>query len=298
MNIILLENENLKMFSVMGKLLKKFPQSSQITINKFNYYQAIETIAFRPILTESWLVRVSDRLQITQMEKILKHKENVNVITVRDSLKLETLKEKFISQGIPFKVVENKKISQQDLIIYVCESLPISYKDAVYLCKRHNMYAPMIVNSVNSLLLFDKVNRDIIKKYTKRYDSVNLTEIVDSMLGVSTRKKSKIIEKIYEFRYGLEFLLDFIINELNNYELVFRLIESGELNLDNYRDIKAEANSKKELKKLSSISDYRLYNMIESFSSVSIELLYLTKTSVELIKPRRDEIYKLILLLK
>lgn len=286
------------MFSVMGKLLKKFPQSSQITINKFNYYQAIETIAFRPILTESWLVRVSDRLQITQMEKILKHKENVNVITVRDSLKLETLKEKFISQGIPFKVVENKKISQQDLIIYVCESLPISYKDAVYLCKRHNMYAPMIVNSVNSLLLFDKVNRDIIKKYTKRYDSVNLTEIVDSMLGVSTRKKSKIIEKIYEFRYGLEFLLDFIVNELNNYELVFRLIESGELNLDNYRDIKAEANSKKELKKLSSISDYRLYNMIESFSSVSIELLYLTKTSVELIKPRRDEIYKLILLLK
>lgn len=286
------------MFSVMGKLLKKFPQSSQITINKFNYYQAIETIAFRPILTESWLVRVSDRLQITQMEKILKHKENVNVITVRDSLKLETLKEKFISQGIPFKVVENKKISQQDLIVYVCESLPISYKDAVYLCKRHNMYAPMIVNSVNSLLLFDKVNRDIIKKYTKRYDSVNLTEIVDSMLGVSTRKKSKIIEKIYEFRYGLEFLLDFIVNELNNYELVFRLIESGELNLDNYRDIKAEANSKKELKKLSSISDYRLYNMIESFSSVSIELLYLTKTSVELIKPRRDEIYKLILLLK
>lgn len=286
------------MFSVMGKLLKKFPQSSQITINKFNYYQAIETIAFRPILTESWLVRVSDRLQITQMEKILKHKENVNVITVRDSLKLETLKEKFISQGIPFKVVENKKISQQDLIVYVCESLPISYKDAVYLCKRHNMYAPMIVNSVNSLLLFDKVNRDIIKKYTKRYDSVNLTEIVDSMLGVSTHKKSKIIEKIYEFRYGLEFLLDFIVNELNNYELVFRLIESGELNLDNYRDVKAEANSKKELKKLSSISDYRLYNMIESFSSVSIELLYLTKTSVELIKPRRDEIYKLILLLK
>lgn len=286
------------MFSVMGKLLKKFPQSSQITINKFNYYQAIETIAFRPILTESWLVRVSDRLQITQMEKILKHKENVNVITVRDSLKLETLKEKFISQGIPFKVVENKKISQQDLIVYVCESLPISYKDAVYLCKRHNMYAPMIVNSVNSLLLFDKVNRDIIKKYTKRYDSVNLTEIVDAMLGISTRKKSKIIEKIYEFRYGLEFLLDFIVNELNNYELVFRLIESGELNLDNYRDIKAEANSKKELKKLSSISDYRLYNMIESFSSVSIELLYLTKTSVELIKPRRDEIYKLILLLK
>lgn len=286
------------MFSVMGKLLKKFPQSSQITINKFNYYQAIETIAFRPILTESWLVRVSDRLQITQMEKILKHKENVNVITVRDSLKLETLKEKFISQGIPFKVVENKKISQQDLIVYVCESLPISYKDAVYLCKRHNMYAPMIVNSVNSLLLFDKVNRDIIKKYTKRYDSVNLTEIVDSMLGVSTRKKSKIIEKIYEFRYGLEFLLDFIVNELANYELVFKLIESGMLNLDNYRDIKAEANSKKELKKLSSISDYRLYNMIESFSSVSIELLYLTKTSVELIKPRRDEIYKLILLLK
>lgn len=286
------------MFSVMGKLLKKFPQSSQITINKFNYYQAIETIAFRPILTESWLVRVSDRLQITQMEKILKHKENVNVITVRDSLKLETLKEKFISQGIPFKVVENKKISQQDLIVYVCESLPISYKDAVYLCKRHNMYAPMIVNSVNSLLLFDKVNRDIIKKYTKRYDSVNLTEIVDAMLGISTRKKSKIIEKIYEFRYGLEFLLDFIVNELNNYELVFRLIESGELNLDNYRDIKAEANSKKELKKFSSISDYRLYNMIESFSSVSIELLYLTKTSVELIKPRRDEIYKLILLLK
>lgn len=286
------------MFSVMGKLLKKFPQSSQITINKFNYYQAIETIAFRPILTESWLVRVSDRLQITQMEKILKHKENVNVITVRDSLKLETLKEKFISQGIPFKVVENKKISQQDLIVYVCESLPISYKDAVYLCKRHNMYAPMIVNSVNSLLLFDKINRDIIKKYTKRYDSVNLTEIVDAMLGISTRKKSKIIEKIYEFRYGLEFLLDFIVNELNNYELVFRLIESGELNLDNYRDIKAEANSKKELKKLSSISDYRLYNMIESFSSVSIELLYLTKTSVELIKPRRDEIYKLILLLK
>ena len=286
------------MFSVMGKLLKKFPQSSQITINKFNYYQAIETIAFRPILTESWLVRVSDRLQITQMEKILKHKENVNVITVRDSLKLETLKEKFISQGIPFKVVENKKISQQDLIVYVCESLPISYKDAVYLCKRHNMYAPMIVNSVNSLLLFDKVNRDIIKKYTKRYDSVNLTEIVDSMLGVSTHKKSKIIEKIYEFRYGLEFLLDFIVNELNNYELIFRLIESGELNLDNYRDVKAEANSKKELKKLSSISDYRLYNMIESFSSVSIELLYLTKTSVELIKPRRDEIYKLILLLK
>lgn len=286
------------MFSVMGKLLKKFPQSSQITINKFNYYQAIETIAFRPILTESWLVRVSDRLQITQMEKILKHKENVNVITVRDSLKLETLKEKFISQGIPFKVVENKKISQQDLIVYVCESLPISYKDAVYLCKRHNMYAPMIVNSVNSLLLFDKVNRDIIKKYTKRYDSVNLTEIVDAMLGVSTRKKSKIIEKIYEFRYGLEFLLDFIVNELSNYELVFRLIESGELNLDNYRDVKAEANSKRELKKLSSISDYRLYNMIEAFSVVSMELLYLTKTSVELIKPRRDEIYKLILLLK
>lgn len=281
----------------MRKLNKKFPQSSQITINKSNFTSVINTIKFRPILTTSWLVKISPRLTIKQIARVMKYSDNVNILLLNESTKLDDIKEGLLELDIKFNVVNNLEIASSEIISYVYDMLPITLADAKYLCNRHRMYLPTIMNSVNTLIIFDKVDRNIIKKYTKRYDGVSLNTIVDSMLGLVEGKRNKVIEQIYAYRFGLDFLLKFILDELNKYQLVFELIESGELTLKNYREFKANC-TLKEKNIIKKISDYRLYNMIEAYSLVSNSLLFFVKTSVELIKPRQEEIYKIIMLLK
>ncbi len=296
MNIILLENEKIDIGSMMRKLYDKFPPSSRISINKNNFNETILSVKDRPILTKNWLVTISPRLTIKQIQKVM-DVDNINVILLSDRSKLDKLKDELIPLNLNIKVVDNLNPSKEEILEYVMETLDISLADATYLCNRHRMYLPAIVNSVQTLASLDIVDKYAIQEYTRKRLGVNLSTITDNLLGLEPNKKKQIIELIYDYRFGLDYLLKYVLEDLRKYKLVFRLVEEGELSLENYDTYKIP-DVDKEAKLFKKISDRRKYNMVKAYSKVSKSVLYFVEVSVSQIKPRLDEVYKLIILLR
>lgn len=296
MNIILLENEKIDIGSMMRKLYDKFPPSSRISINKNNFSEVILSVKDRPILTKNWLVTISPRLTTKQIQKVMEI-ENVNVILLSDKTKLDKLKDELIPLNLNIKIVDNLNPSKDEILEYVMETLDISLADAKYLCNRHRMYLPSIMNSVQTLASLDIVDKYAIQEYTRKRLGVNLSTITDNLLGLEPNKKKQVIELIYDYRFGLDYLLKYILEDLRKYKLVFRLVEEGELTLENY-DTYSLPDIDKDVKLFKKISDRRKYNMVKSYSKVSKSVLYFVEVSVSQIKPRLDEIYKLMILLR
>ena len=296
MNIILLENEKIDIGSMMRKLYDKFPPSSRLTITKNNFSDTIISAGTRPFLTKNWLVTLSPRLSITQIEKVMKI-DNVNILLLSDKSKLDKLKDELIPLNLNIKIVDNLNPSKEEILSYVVETLDLNYKDALYLCNRHKMYLPAIINSVQILSTLDIVDKYAIQEYTRRNIGISLSTIVDNMLGLADNKKKQIVELIYDYRYGLDYLLKYIVDDLRKYKLVFRLVEEGELSLENY-DTYTMDKVNTDYKLFKSISDRKKYHIISAYGKVSQSLLYFVEASVLEIRPRLDEIYKLIILLR
>lgn len=295
MNIILIEETKYDVGSFMKKLNNKYPVSSRITLNRNNYINGVKAIQTRPLLTKEWLVVFGEDVPIKVVASIFSNPKNVNVFLLSSDKNLEDIKVELHSLKADFKILNNLHPPKSEIIEYVMTHLDVSYVDAKYICSRHKYYIPTIVNSVYILSTFDHVDRNIIKTYTKRFGNVSFYSITESLLGVSDIKREKVVELVYNYRYGFDFLLKYIKKDLAHYRLIFELIGEGLLTLDNYTSLDLKDKRGDEFNK---IKKFQVRKIIELYSKISIGYLYFIQTAVNEIKPRYTNIYKLILLLK
>lgn len=304
MNIILLE-DNTPVNNFLNQISEKYPASCRLYLNKMNFKDSAHFFEERPVLMKHFLIVLSPNITPKQTAVAMKY----NHLIIQQLKNVEDLQDYIVELNkgeIEYKFVNNKVKKDVDVIKWVASELPISLADAKYLCNRHkrkigsitdksvdSFNIQAVINSVNVLQMFDKITKSIIKKYTEKKVQTSLNSIVDGLLGVNKVEKKQIVQTIESYRYAFDYVLEFVIKQLNNYLIIYTLIENGEISFDNYK----EYQPMEDIPGYKKISDYQKRKILNIHKIVSYDYIYLMKLSVQQIKAKDTNFYELILLI-
>ena len=293
MNIILLEDSRFPVGSFIAKVRQKFPRSSTLYINNKNFFDNLETLREKPLLTKCYCVITNEKLSEAQFKEIFKM-DNLNIVHLSNKNKLQDVKDVLSNLNVKYNIVNNLKPPKEVVRQYVIEQLGVSDADAKYICNRHKYHIPTIVNSVAVLSTFSVINRKTIKEYTVRFGNVSFYSLLDVLLGLDTKVSvQSAIKLIYSYRYGFGYILDFLKNELEKFLCIYDYMSRGLISLANYMDFTPDIEDKVFRK----IGEYQLKKIIEAYSILSYEKLYFIYLQVCKIKPSQSNIYKLVTLI-
>lgn len=272
------------------KLYDQFPRSSRLNLNSKTVDEIKPYLNSRPILTSNWLVEINYRVSIKSIKDILQL-QNINLITVYSNEDMEYKRDELATNGFKFTIFDNSKIAKEELIEHISKSLDIDSDLAKYIYNRSKGYVKDIAIAISVLSTLPNIDRKIIREYTYGRSSLGLFSVIDSLLGVSKFPIKSVVKVIYDYRYGFDFLLKFIIKQLEDYLVVYNYIEGGQLNLDNYKEFNPDDTAYKK------ISSYVVLKVIKLYSRVSKALLYFLLNKIKSINPSPYCIYELLMLL-
>lgn len=296
MFILLLESPDNFINSVTAQLQKKFPKSCQGFINESVRYDSLARYKVKPLLAGGWLLHCNSNLSVSYLKHLQKMPTtNLYLFTVESKRVFNELKLKFDSLEIDCRMIDNSVIPKAAVLNYIMEHINISYKDANYLYKRHGGYLRDIMASMQVLQELPVVSRVDIRKYTVPSSRVRLYDIMTYLVNPnSSVSYGSIITLVYQYQYGLDYLLTYLKEQLNLYICVFSFINDGVINITNYKDVRGELHNKQ----IEQLSDLQLKKIIESFDYLSFDKLYIMYQYVAGLTPDRVGLLKLIEFLK
>lgn len=290
MNLLLLESPTHCIEPFLSKV-KGYPNSSKININKNNYFECLKILDNPPVLTKKWLVVISPRLSSKQIASIME-RDNNNVVPLSSKIKWQELGEELKELGIPYKLLDNLNPPKDVILAYIQKELNVDLDMAKYIGGRHRYHLPKVMETVTILSDLETITKKDVREYTTRFKNIWISSITENILGIDTKtSKKRLVELIYDFRYGFDYVLSTVKSELELYEYVYSRMIEGVLTLENYLDYESYN------KKYNDLPDFRKLKLIESFDVVSYDKLYYVKTKVESIEGKTSNIYKLIKLI-
>lgn len=290
MNLLLLESPTHCIEPFLSKV-KGYPNSSKININKNNYFECLKILDNPPVLTKKWLVVISPRLSSKQIASIME-RDNNNVVPLSSKIKWQELGEELKELGIPYKLLDNLNPPKDVILDYIQKELNVDLDMAKYIGGRHRYHLPKVMETVTILSDLETITKKDVREYTTRFKNIWISSITENILGIDTKtSKKRLVELIYDFRYGFDYVLSTVKSELELYEYVYSRMIEGVLTLENYLDYESYN------KKYNDLPDFRKLKLIESFDVVSYDKLYYVKTKVESIEGKTSNIYKLIKLI-
>lgn len=290
MNLLLLESPTHCIEPFLSKV-KGYPNSSKININKNNYFECLKILDNPPVLTKKWLVVISPRLSSKQIASIME-RDNNNVVPLSSKIKWQELGEELKELGIPYKLLDNLNPPKDVILAYIQKELNVDLDMAKYIGGRHRYHLPKVMETVTILSDLETITKKDVREYTTRFKNIWISSITENILGIDTKtSKKRLVELIYDFRYGFDYVLSTVKSELELYEYVYSRMIEGVLTLENYLDYESYN------KKYNDLPDFRKLKLIESFDIVSYDKLYYVKTKVESIEGKTSNIYKLIKLI-
>ena len=287
MNLLILETANNEM---LEDKFKNIPRTSRLYVTTKNFQRALGDAMLRPVLTDRWLVFIPATLTRAQRNSLLEIGKNINIIKTYSKNSFNSIKAELIRDGVEFKIYDTTHIPEDEAKMFVRKSLGVDDEIAEYICKRHKYYYPKICESVTILKGFDKITKTVVQRYTDAND-VFISHIVEALLGVPSASPKKACRCVYKFQYGLKYLYTEIIKYLELYYYVFGLVYSGYLTAANFETYV------KEDTELKIYAPYQIQKIINHFNYISYDKVCLRLAQVKRIKPKRTEIYKLIMLI-
>ena len=298
MIFILLEKEDNLVTSVIDKMYLKVPKSCRKNITRATTYDTIKSYKKSPLIAAGWLLIVSENVTDTQI-KIISNISDNNIIMfkVNSRRSFNELQNRMSGLDVSYQIIDNYKISKEDLYNYVQKNLPsITEKDAKYLVKRQAFYVRNVVSAVFLLRSFEKVDRKTIQKYTSVNDSIPLYEIFNYVFHLPDSKLdyAGAVKLVYQYRFGLSHVTKYLKDTCDLYLHVFSLITDGSLSILNYKDFRLETSDKK----IKSVTEYQLSKIVDNYTRISVEYLYFVRQSLDAIGTETDAIPDFITLLK
>lgn len=293
---VLLERDENIINSIMDKMLSKVPLACRQIVTQRTTYETIKSYKQPPLIASGWLLTVSPNVTDTQL-KILSEIQSSTIVFKADSKKVfHELVERLTAMSISFQFIDNYKLSKEQVVAYIQSNLNITESDAKYLARRQQYYPRNVASAVQILKVFEKVDRNIIKRYTSVNDSIPLYEIFGYVFRLEDCKLSYVdaVKLVYQYRYGFDHILNYIIDTCELYLHVFNYMLDGQISIKNYKDFRADTADKK----IKNITEYQLSKIVSHFEVISVEYLYFILQTVKGIAKDRTGIPDFINLLK
>lgn len=275
MNIILAEELRYPLNSFLESIRsqKKVPGSSLVFCNKNNLFDVKKIIASPPPLTRGWVIFVNNNKILEDDVRSLESDYNWVIYVVRNKDSLRELGVNFESWGVEFRLVNNLEPSEEKVISYIMTELGLSESDAKYLYNRHRGYLPRISESVDRLSVVENLDRKNIRKYTEAASDISIDVLFRYIIGQDDGKgmSTKAANLIFQFRYGLPYVMKQLLRKFEVYIFLYEDILSGQLSRENYKEY--YKNNRDTLK---DVSEYFVEKAILAVGTVSSEkLVYL-----------------------
>lgn len=270
MNIILAEDRNYPLGSFVIGVRDQFPASSTITLHNKNIREVRKALKTPPLYTAGWLVLSYLRSIDENLVQEFNSEDNVLVYVVRNNDDLEEFKRVFLSSGLSFSVVDNLHPDKETIREYIRKTLGVKPSLAKFIAARHNYYLPMIYESVEILKSLQPVTKKVVTSYTRPSSSISFNGLFDYIIGVDTKRSySECVELVHSYRFGLDFLIKFIVNRFKSYLFLYERIIEGSLSLDNYQEY-----YEKNRTNLKDVNIYTIKKVLQAFSEVSYDKLW------------------------
>lgn len=287
MFIVLLENRANVILSDLDFFKSRYAKSSIFEINSKTSLQDLGILQTKPLLNVNWLVVMqSGAIKRSHLIFLSKLEESILVVlrvnTEEDSNKLITFLK---TEKINFRFINNYKMSKEKVINFIVKSLKVSESLAEHLYQRVNGYLPEIVLGVQTLKAVDDITIRKIDRYVEKRHTIPIYDLVNYLLGVNERVTyEECLSLVYEYRFGFQYLLKSVIQQLELLREVFLVTLAGEITIQNYKVKKSELSNPD----LAKMHDYRFFKMLELFDCVSYDYLELLIASVNKVPKNFD----------
>lgn len=294
MLVLLLESEYNCINSVVDFLTAKYDKKSVVKIDSKRVDKdVIADLSHKPLLDNGWLVICSSKVPVAAVKAINKVYNNV-VIKVTSYSQLVSVQESLAN--VEYQFIDNYVLEEETVKEWIKDKLQCRKSDAALIYSRCGKKLRYIVSAVDTLHLLDDVDAYAICKYIEKVNTVSVADITLYLLGIQQDAVSEkeVLKTVSQFRYAYKWLLNTIETELLTYQKIYEFIARGELSLQNYRSFRETCSDKK----ITGISEYKLKQIINSFSDVSMEYLFYLCNYLERIPRQYFSIYKLVYLIK
>ena len=287
MVFVLLEHENNQINPVIPKISEPFNVNCIVQLMKKVSYENITQYKKPPLFENGWfLIYPGDDTRI--ISYLCRLQNNVTVIMCYSRSKSENILNFLTDAKIEYRFIDNFKVSKEEKLNYIRNNLKIDESDVTYLYNRTRGYLRDLTNAVTALKHLDYVTRNSIKSIVPKTDKVGLNDLYEFLIGTSNCKASyeEAIQIINRYRYGFDFLREFLLDKLQIHLLVYDYTISGELTIQNYRDFHK--------KELSTVTTFQLGKIVEQFKEISYEYLYFLFINISKLSNEQKDLIMLI----
>lgn len=287
MIFLLIEAENNMINPVLPVLTKSWSTSCIKKLpNKIDTAQ-LSVYKEPPLFESGWFLIYAGK-DSSVIKTLCTLENNVIVLQAFSRSKAEVLSELLSGLNVRFKIIDNLKIDKKEKLAFIKRELHIDDKDVDYLYRRTRGYVRDLTNGVLALKTLPHVSRPDIRALVPATAKYGLSDLFNFLIGTldSSMTYQDAIGIIFRYRYGLEFLRDFLLENLKIYMTVYDYVASGELSIENYRENRPSS--------LTMITERRLYIIIEQYKQISYDYLYFLYNSISAIPRKNDGILMLI----
>lgn len=267
MVLVLLEAENNLINPVVKTLSAKINPSCVKILHKKVTVEQLTDYKKPPLLESGWfLVYAGGDTKVIQF--LTKLNFNITVLQAYNRSKGELICNYLAERGCEYKIIDNLNVSKQAKLDYIKAELGLSDSEAVYLYNRTRGYLRDLTNAVFALKGLPQVTRKDIKSLVPKTERYGLNDLFNYLIGEPSNNMhyEDAIKIIHKYKYGFEFLKEFLSDKVKQTLLVFEKVAAGELSIENYREYND--------KSLTSLSQFQLYKIIEQYRDISYDYLY------------------------
>lgn len=291
MNLLIAEKRNAAIDPVMERL--NIPTISRKYVTSYNFVDLIGILKTKPILTDRWYVVIDPKLPLRQIKELMSL-DNFNVLIVESMREFESMKIDLAEQGVAFKTYDNLNPPKDKVIQYITDNIKADQDVALYIYNRHDGYLPKIMESIILLKPLARVTKKEVFDYTYASNSMWLHDVLLCMLGYplpGKTAKKKAVATLFEFRYGIKYVLSTMKKDLDVIRYAFDEIREGRLTAENYKEFESD---NKEFKLLSKGKKERI---VDAFNYVPMKRVLKLQIALDNIEPKPFNMYKLVYLI-
>lgn len=263
---VLLEQESNVINSVEQEFIKRYHKTS---IKRFGredlQKKELEMYAKPPLFNNEWLIVCSS---VQRWLVNCYPDRNTILICVRRKGELQTVLSAISS--MEYRFIDNYKVDKEVVLTWVEKELSVGSRLAARLYNRVSGNLREVVNAVTCLRAMPVITKSVIDSYVTETSGIQIWRLVQYLLGISNDLEfAEIAQMLSDYRYAVKWLRDSLVRELGIYLEVYRLMDCGEMGLQDYHVTKQDGS-----KELQTCSDYRLRKIIESHLVVSTDVVY------------------------
>lgn len=296
MVVLLHEKPDNLILSQLKVFLDNYPYNARGYLGSGFKAKDLDKYKVKPLFTVGWLLIYQGIPSRNELLNLVKTGDN-NLIIIQVSNNVDQVDAIVLLEAdkIPFTLIDNSKQDKEKVCQWLASELEITPALAKRIYHRCGGYYKDIHRAVTILREVGTVTVKEVDLYIQPSSKVPMFAILDYFINNETKWTSTdIITLLHEYKYGFKFILNYLKTELSNLLMVSGYLYSGIISLSTVKSYRIQ-NKGSDLAKL---GEAKLIKYIKLLESVSDEYLYFLYNSVSNMGESRNNIYKMILLIK